>query len=227
MATIPPPPPPNPPDQHAQDGDNFAQFAGGPPPWSGSAITAFISSLLICIPVVPSLVGLVAGVMGISSTSGGRKRGRGLAIAAIPISLLAGAGWVFAIMFMVTSARGLMDMKGTLEQVFKARNLSDADLQEWIESRMAAGAADSTSPARLREWVGKVIADKGSLAEVLQKKMRTEQTPGSTGPVIILPCRFVNGTADVRMVTAVSLKGGVKFLIEDIKVGEHSLVDQP
>jgi hypothetical protein len=226
MATFPPPPPIDPGSSDAQNDDNFAQFEGGPPPWSGSAITGFVSSLLICIPVVSSLVGLIAGIMGISSTAGGRRRGRGLAIAAIPISLLTGVGWAYGLMIMVKSATSLMEMKTTVEQVFKARDLSDEDVQALIESSMSERAAASTTPAKIREWVEKVKADQGSLAEVTLN-MRVEPMPGTTTTVLVFPCRFVNGTADVRVISAVSLKDGMKFLIDDIKVGGHSLHNEP
>ena len=226
MPTMPPPPPMGPQGEPARSDDNFAQIAVGPPPWSKSAITGFVSSLLICIPVVPSLVGLIAGVMGISSTSGGRRRGRWLAVAAIPISLLTGAGWAFGIMFMVAGIQGLLDMAGTVEQVFQARDLSDTDLQEFIDSNMSERAAEVTTPARIREWVEQVVAENGSLAEVMLEA-RSERAPGTAKTVFIFPCRFVNGHADVRVTSAVSLKGGMKFLIDDIEVGEHSLVDGP
>lgn len=226
MPTVPPPPPMDPQGEPARSDDNFAQIAVGPPPWSKSAITGFVSSLLICIPVVPSLVGLIAGVMGISSTSGGSRRGRGLAIAAIPISLLTGAGWVIGFIVIAMFVRSSAEVIKTVERVFKARNLSDADLQEVIDSMMSDEAADSTSPAGIREWVERVVADKGSLAEVMVN-VRFERVPGTSSIVFVIPCRFVNGITDVRVVMAVSSKGGRKYRIDDIEVGEHSLVDGP
>lgn len=226
MPTMPPPPPMDPHAESPQSDDNFAQLATGPPPWSKSAIIGFVSSLLICIPVVSSLVGIIAGIMGISSTSGGRRRGRGLAIAAIPISLLTGAVYAWTIMFGLATMANTLALQTTVERVFNARNLTDVDLQEWIDSSMSDQAADSTSPARIREWVEAVFADKGSIAEV-PLTMRSEPGPVIATTVLIFPCRFVNGTADVRVICAVSIEKGVTYLIDDIKVGGHSLVDGP
>ncbi len=228
MSTMPPPPPMDP---HAEPGprdDNFAQIAVGPPPWSKSAIIGFVSSLLICIPVVSSLVGIIAGIMGISSTSGGRRRGRGLAIAAIPISLLTGAGCVLVITIVVTAIRSTLEVTKTVERVLKSRGASDTDLQELIDSTMTERAAGATSPEQIRQWAERVIADKGSLAEVIFQ-FNFEPASGDSGTdiVFVFPCRFVNGTSDVRVAIATASAGGMKPLIDDIEVGGHSLVDGP
>jgi len=116
--------------------------------------------------------------------------------------------------------------KGGLAIDTLSRDLSDADLQGWIDSRMSPQAATSTSPAKIREWVEAVFADKGTIAEV-PLQMRSEPVPGQSKAVLIFSCRFVNGVADVRVTTAVTFEKGVNFLIENIEIDEHSLVSGP
>lgn len=225
MSDMPPPPPPaGAPD--SDSGDNFGQFASGPPPWSGSAITGFVSSLLICVPIVSSLVGLIAGIMGISATSGGRRRGRGLAIAAIPISLITGAVSTLVVAMMVLSVRNLFEMRTTLAHIFDAGQLDDSDLQELIDAKMSEGLADSLTPADLRAWVEQVTDEHGSLAEV-SMEMRDEPTPGGAQAVVVFPCRFVKGTVDVRVYNEVDIIAGMEFSIDNIEVGGHALRDAP
>ncbi len=64
-----------------------------PPRMSKSAMTGFVVSLLGCIPVVTSVVGLVFGIIGFRNTASPMVRGRGFAIAAIVLSLVGLAGW--------------------------------------------------------------------------------------------------------------------------------------
>jgi len=58
-------------------------------PWSKAAVVGFGASFCGC-TIIGSLIGLTLGVVGIVKTGNGKRRGRGLAIAAIPISLLTG-----------------------------------------------------------------------------------------------------------------------------------------
>ena len=78
---------------------------------STAALVGFVSSLVICIPLLTQLLGAILGIFGVVQTSGGRRRGRGLAIAAICISLLAAVVWVgvgFAGYTVITSANAIL-----------------------------------------------------------------------------------------------------------------------
>ena len=63
------------------------------PPFSVAAITSLVFSLLFCIPGL-AILGLLCGIFGIFATSGGARRGRGLAISGVLISLLVAALYV-------------------------------------------------------------------------------------------------------------------------------------
>lgn len=67
------------------------------PPFSVAAITSLVFSLLFCIPGM-AVLGLLLGVIGIFTTGGGARRGRGLAIAGMLLSFMVGAIWVIGIM---------------------------------------------------------------------------------------------------------------------------------
>jgi prepilin-type processing-associated H-X9-DG protein len=83
-----------PPMGYAAEGQNaMAQQAawvqpsyGGPmvtPPSSGLAIASLICGLLFFIPVIPAILAIVFGIVGINQTKSGRAGGRGLAIAGL------------------------------------------------------------------------------------------------------------------------------------------------
>ena len=57
------------------------------PPFSLAAITSLVFSLLFCIPGL-AVLGLLCGVVGIFTTSGGARRGRGMAITGVVLSVL-------------------------------------------------------------------------------------------------------------------------------------------
>lgn len=61
------------------------------------AVLSLISSLIICIPVITQLLGILFGILGIVSVSmsGGRRKGTGLAVAGLVISIVVLAGFGF------------------------------------------------------------------------------------------------------------------------------------
>ncbi|WP_380163690.1 hypothetical protein [Jannaschia sp. R86511] len=77
------PPHPQTPDPYLPGGWGAPPAAR--PPVDGWAVTALVTALLGLVPV-----GLVTAVAGLVRTSGGRRRGRGLAVAGLLVSLLAG-----------------------------------------------------------------------------------------------------------------------------------------
>ncbi len=71
--------------------------------WSRAAIAAFVLSLLGCLGFT-AILGLIFAVVGVTATRGGRRRGLGLAIAAIPLSVITGViGLVMIVVFALGS----------------------------------------------------------------------------------------------------------------------------
>lgn len=62
-------------------------------PSSGSAIASLVLSLIVCLPGL-SLIAMILGFVGLSATSGGVRRGRGMAVAGIVVGLLVSVLWV-------------------------------------------------------------------------------------------------------------------------------------
>jgi len=72
-------------------------------PWSGAAVAGFVLSLLWGFGLL-SLVGILLSGIGIADTSGGAKRGRGLAGWGLGLGLLGGAGLVWMFLAGMSSA---------------------------------------------------------------------------------------------------------------------------
>ncbi len=86
--------PPSFPEQ--QNAFDAVMMPTGPAPLSGMAVAGFVSSVTICCPVLSPLLGFIFSVIGLMQTREGMRRGRGLAIAGLIISLLIVPlhGWV-------------------------------------------------------------------------------------------------------------------------------------
>ncbi len=91
-------------DPYGADGGGYGQGQSQVSEWeeprktSIAAVLALISSLIICVPILTQLLGILFGVIGVVSVSrsGGRRKGTGLAIAGIVISVVVMAGFAFA-----------------------------------------------------------------------------------------------------------------------------------
>lgn len=140
-------------------------FAGGPeylePKTSILAIFAFVISLIgliaCCIPGVGPL-GLLLGVLALVliSTSGGRKKGGGLAIAAIVIGLVAGAINV-AIIYGAAAAGREWGALGDIIESVEAR-----DLQQ-TQSHLVSAQAQQLDQAQLDAFADALSAEYGAM----------------------------------------------------------------
>ncbi len=95
------------------DADRFDPYdpqGGAPAKTSLLAVSGFVCSLIICCPVITPLLGLLLGVGGLVSvsSSNGRRKGTGLAAAAITISILALVGQVWLVRLAVPFVRPVM-----------------------------------------------------------------------------------------------------------------------
>ena len=86
--------------------------------WSAAAVAGFVLSLVGCL-IVTAPLGLILGIVGIVTTRGGRRRGMGLAIAAIPISLLTGVFSLIVVANVVVFGQVLFQAKEQLPQLLK------------------------------------------------------------------------------------------------------------
>lgn len=141
------------------------EFAGGPeylePKTSILAVFAFVISLVgliaCCIPGVGPF-GLLLGVLALVliSSSGGRKKGGGLAIAAIVIGLVAGAINI-AIIFGAAAAGREWSGLGRLVEAVEARDLQEA------QSYMVSSQAQLLDDASMDAWGNALSAEFGAM----------------------------------------------------------------
>lgn len=173
----------------------------GPPRWSGLAVTAFVLSLLGFL-IVTAVLGFILGIAGIFVTGPGRRRGRGLAIAAIPISLVTG-GLAAAIAYgSVTFLR----MYETSRKATAAMSLSVEEVDKGAAEILGLGSKSfqsAVSQEQMAGWLGQVRRKHGSFVS-LQRDLETDlMTPGSGGrPILNLSGKFTNGPALIRITFA-------------------------
>lgn len=105
-----PPPPPQPNPYGAGGGYGAPQggYTGGPeslpPQTDGVSVASLVLSLLCC----TGLIGLILGFVGLSRTKGGKRKGRGFAIAGIVIGALAVIGAVVGGVFLTVFVKSVV-----------------------------------------------------------------------------------------------------------------------
>jgi hypothetical protein len=91
--------------EHHMHADSVTSIGHDEKPMSGMAVTAFVLTLIFCIPVLP-LIGLLLGLGAMGRTSAdGPMRGRPLAITAVILGLLMTVGQVYATVQIVKVAQ--------------------------------------------------------------------------------------------------------------------------
>jgi len=167
----------------------------GPPPWSASAIGAFVLSLLGWIGIT-AILGLIFAVVGILATRDGKRRGRGLAIAAIPVSIVTGAVAVLiALLFMLflrmaEVPKKMQSVFGGSDVAVQAENLRKLTSDDWNQA-----VSDET----LRAWVTEVRTKFGAMTAVkLDVSKGVSVAPDSEAPQLAVNAKFVNGNAVIR-----------------------------
>lgn len=207
--------------------------AGGPeylePKTSILAVMAFVISLVglvaCCIPGVGPL-GLLLGVLALVmiSTSGGRKKGGGFAIAAIVIGLVAGLinialiwgaslggkQWAeMGIVMVEVEDRNLVAVQNRLVSA-QAQNLSQAQLDAFAASINADYGAMQERPKGLMDAVG-LIMEVGQRMQNAQTDVQGDYPQSSYG-VVPLALRYERGPVLVLLVVPGSAQsGGVAY----------------
>lgn len=182
-----------------------SEFGGGAeylePKTSILAIFAFVVSLIgliaCCIPGVGPL-GLLLGVLALVliSMSGGRKKGGGLAIAAIVIGLIAGA--INVALFFGAAAAGrewsalgeviesveARDLQQTQSHLVssQAQQLDQAQLDAFASALSAEYGAMQARPEGMGELI-MLVVEVGQSIEPLQRDVEQEYSPGQYSPV--------------------------------------------
>lgn len=181
---LPPAPPPN------------GNFPALQTPYSGAAIAGFVLSLLGCAGIT-AVLGFILGIVGIFSTRDGRRRGMGLAVAAIPISLITGALSIGLLLSTLAFGRGAAmlvqlpmflngDPAGLTQAATSIRELSSEDFK------------DSVSEQVLTDWLTQIAEEHGSLAELTDADAK-DSTKAGDAIVFELDGKFTNGPANITV----------------------------
>ena len=200
----------------------FYDRAPGRAPISAAAVTGFVSSLVICVPLATQLLGIICGVVGIVRTSGGRLRGRGLAVAAVCISPLAALVWVVvlgAAYVMVSS--GVAVCRLTLP-LLSADEAESAELvSELRESAFSERLKIKVDQAAVTAFVNRVGRTYGPLQGVeLAEDLVTDK--GRDQVLVHLIGEFRQGRQDILI--TLGRGRSLRAEIDDVAVGDLALM---
>lgn len=149
-----------------------------------------------------AILGVILGIAGIMVTSGGRRRGMGLAIAAIPISVVMGAisaVLIFGIVFMARNA----ELIKRLEPTLSSSSGSIHDVANILHELGSEDFQKSANAERIEEWLREIAREHGTLVGDLHLKTPSPIGTLPTGEVVVqLEGEFVNGPASVRLTFA-------------------------
>lgn len=179
----------------------------GPQPWSASAIAGFVLSLVGCLGVT-ALAGLILGVVGIVKTSNGRRQGRGLAIAALPISLATGAVFLFVVLMGVR----VNELIKRIPVVFTA-DISDQRTAVTLLRELGSTTFNNEfSAVRLQVWFDAVRTKHGRMVEMDYLSTGTSDAGQAT---LSFRAKFVKGPARIEAILQLE---GLHFCLDDIRV---------
>ena len=210
-------PPPFPPQQR-QYGSPGSYGPPGLAPWSIAAIGGFVLSLLGFLGVT-AVLGLIFGVVGIITTGDGRRRGRGLAIAAIPISVVTGAFSVLLVagIFLATRAA---ELPLKLQSALAADSSSLSSAADTLRELGSAKFNDEVSAEAMQAWLKQINAKHGKLtsAKLDTDRMMSWRPDGAM--CLNVSGKFVNGPVLIQLVF--SKEKAWSLRIDDIDIGGSS-----
>jgi len=183
------------------------------PPFSRLALSGFVCSLLGWTGM-GAILGVIFGIAGILATAGGRLRGRGLAIAALPISLVTGAVFLVLLVIVALVFEAQKEVV-TIRALLAHDEPLSAEQLEPFRALCSVEFNAAVSDAALRDWLQKVRAAHGKLMQLAVERA----SPPRNG-VLVLPAKFVNGPADVTIAFEVVSLWSLK--VEDLQVGGDS-----
>lgn len=192
----------------------------GPAPWSASAIAGFVCSLLGCLGIT-AVAGLILGVVGLFATSGGKRRGFGFAVAAIPLSLLSGIASGFLLLTILVG-RQIVAAPERVESALVDYARDPEATAEAFRGFMSDEFNEAVSDQQLAQWLAEVNSEHGTLSEILVDPKTLGISKGATGRVVQgARAKFVNDTVPIEIIFAPhSGFGGLK--ISDISIDGSS-----
>jgi hypothetical protein len=189
-------PPPAPGDVQPDAYDSPA--SAGPVRWSAAAVAAFVLSLLGCTGI-GAVLGLILGIVGILATRGGRRRGMGLAVAALPISLIMGLACIFVVFLGIFSVRLVQFPQQELPPILGPEAGSPAQAADALLALAADEFLAEVDAQQAQTWVEGVSAKHGKLVSILPSQTDPGGTTPDAKPFLSFDAKFVNGPANVKL----------------------------
>lgn len=170
-----------------------------PRPYSKIAIAGLVVSLVACVPLIPTVLGVIFGLIGIGKTGPDRLRGRGLAIGAIVVGLLVGVGQGVLGYAGYQSLRIMINAKQWLLAEMQDPHSGDTAAMQNLRKCSTAEFNKAVTEARLKEWVEAVTAKHGRLQDIKASRRNIENTP--TGLTMFMEGHFAKGIAEIELLT--------------------------
>lgn len=207
---------PQPYDSSEQDFSGEMTYTG-PAPVSGMAVAGLVSSIVICCPVISPLLGLILSGIGLSQTSGGQRRGRGLAIAGILVSLLVG---VPSTIWSITWTMNIFLDASMVMQ--KLTFLDSSNIDETVDTLYAMGSDEFTSAVtkeQLKTWLKTKFDDYGGLQSIV---LNPGDEPKPQGDRVVFPfqAKFPEKTVPMEVEFTIVMSSGHWYLENVIFDGE-------
>ncbi len=203
-----------------QDAFDAERMPAGPAPMSAMAVVGFVSSLMVCCPVLSPLLGLIFSLVGLSQTKGGARRGRSLALAGLIISIVVIPLQGLGIPMVAGRAMGLVRI-AVATTAFQSGDI-DAGIAAWYDL-----ASDDLKSAMTEDefaaWINAEFKKHGGL-QSLQLNPNQAGSPSTDGGRAQLQWRaqFPSETMDVY--TDISVGSWGRMFLENVTIGDAQLI---
>ncbi len=210
------PQPPAPP----RDAFEAEMMPTGPAPMSAMAVAGFVSSVLVCCPVLSPLLGLIFSLVGLSQTKGGVRRGRGLAIAGLIISIVVIPMQGLVIPMVIGGAKGLIPI-AVATTAFQSGDI-DKGIAAWYDL-----ASDDLKSAMTEDefaaWVNAEFKKHGGL-QSLQLITQQQGSASPDGERTRLPWRAQFPSETMEIYTEISVGSWGRMFLENVTIGDADLI---
>jgi len=191
------------------------QPPGRPVPYSALAIAAFVCSLLGCLGFT-AVLGLILGIAGVVVTRDGARRGMGLAIAAIPISLVTGLLSVVMIL-LLTAVASMMQVVEALPDVYDDDGNVSPKAVAVVRKAFSEELKYKVSEEQFITWLEQVRAEHGAIVQITDVGDPAPAQGNSNRVVIKATGKFTSGPQEIVMTLQVD--SPVSFRVADISIG--------
>jgi len=187
-------------------------------------VAALICSLVFCIPLVTQLVGLVLGIVGIAHTSGGQRRGRGLAVAAVIISPLAILGWIVAGFLIYAFFMAVVGIGESVRPLLASESPTTEAVADVYEDHFSSRLKQTVDQAGFTDFLGRVRDQYGRATQIQSANPPFSQTSDGQGLILHLRARFGDQYQKVNLTLGFM---GMTPEIDNLTVGELTLSERP